>query len=274
MIAFPWSNNHTLSSLSCGNLLRSVIKLSGLPHNRKLLQESGELCSLYNSNPAKPAEVWCFELCAATLFVLLLKFGAVLSIICGFLMAVSCWRRILQCIVIMWSSLRLLKLWKLAVGKLDLPRAVLLVSWCVWPWLELDCISENIDSTSPIFCMKGCVYQQIKNTSGGLVYFCTYRVDLCDTCTPLMHGSHTRCSQLHWLQWKGSDASTAPRMICVHHVFYRGAMTENENLWTHFVPPLFFFLWNVKMSSLPPLTVSLSGQMRELEFYTTDIRYR
>ena len=104
--------------------------------------------------------------------------------------------------------------------------------------------------------------------------FFTYRVDLCDTCTPLMHGSHTRCSQLHWLQWKGSDASTAPRMICVHHVFYRGAMTENENLWTHFVPPLFFFLWNVKMSSLPPLTVSLSGQMRELEFYTTDIRYR
>ena len=50
------------------------------------------------------------------LFVLLLKFGAVLSIICGFLMAVSCWR-ILQCTVIMQSFLRLLKLRKLAVCK-------------------------------------------------------------------------------------------------------------------------------------------------------------
>ena len=44
------------------------------------------------------------------------EFSAVPSIICGFLAAVSCWRRILQCIVIVRSSLRLLKLHKLAGG--------------------------------------------------------------------------------------------------------------------------------------------------------------
>ena len=43
-------------------------QLAGLPHNRKLRQESGELYSLYNSNPAKLAAVWCLELCADTLF--------------------------------------------------------------------------------------------------------------------------------------------------------------------------------------------------------------
>ena len=37
-------------------------------------------------------------------------------------MAVSSWRRILQCIVIMQYFLRLLKLLKLAVYKLDLSR--------------------------------------------------------------------------------------------------------------------------------------------------------
>ena len=72
------------------------------------------------------ADVWCLELYAGTLFVLLLKFGAVLSVICGILMAVSCWRHILQCIVIVWSFLRLLKLRKLVVRKIDLSRGVLL----------------------------------------------------------------------------------------------------------------------------------------------------
>ena len=38
----------------------------------------------------------------------------------GFLMAISCWRHRLQCIVIVWSLLRLLKLHKLTAGKLDL----------------------------------------------------------------------------------------------------------------------------------------------------------
>ena len=85
------------------------------------MQKSGEICSLYNSNPAKPAEVWCLELYAETLFVLLLKFGAVLSNICGFMMEVSCWRRILQCVIVR-SFLRLIKLRKLAVCKLDLLR--------------------------------------------------------------------------------------------------------------------------------------------------------
>ena len=70
----------------------------------------------------KPVEVLCLELCAATLFVLLLKFGAVLNIICGFLIAVCWWRHITQCTIIVWSFLRLLKLRKLAVCKLDLLR--------------------------------------------------------------------------------------------------------------------------------------------------------
>ena len=52
----------------------------------------------------------------------MLKFGAVLSIICGFLIAVSWWRRKLQCIVVERSFLRLLKLLKIAVSKLDLSR--------------------------------------------------------------------------------------------------------------------------------------------------------
>ena len=39
---------------------------------------------------------------------------------CDFLMVVSCWRRRLQCIGIVWSFLRLLKQHKLVVGKLDL----------------------------------------------------------------------------------------------------------------------------------------------------------
>ena len=56
------------------------------------------------------------------LFVLVLKFGAVLNIICGFMMAVSCLRRILQCIVIVQSFLKLLKLRKLAACKLILSR--------------------------------------------------------------------------------------------------------------------------------------------------------
>ena len=64
----------------------------------------------------------CLKLCAGTLFVLLLKFGAVLSIISGFLMAGASWKHRLQCIVIMRSFLRLLKLHKLAVCKLDLSR--------------------------------------------------------------------------------------------------------------------------------------------------------
>ena len=82
------------------------------------------------------AAVWCLELCAGTLFLMLLKFGAILSIICGFLMAVSCWRHILQCIVIVQSFLRLLKLRKLAVCKLDFLRSYS-VSRCVRQWIKL-----------------------------------------------------------------------------------------------------------------------------------------
>ena len=40
----------------------------------------------------------------------------------GCLMAVTCWRHRLQCVVIVQSFLRLLKLRKLAIGKLDFSR--------------------------------------------------------------------------------------------------------------------------------------------------------
>ena len=53
---------------------------------------------------------------------MLLKFGAVLSIICGFLMAIYTWTHLLQCIVVVRSFLRMLKLRKLAVRKLYLSR--------------------------------------------------------------------------------------------------------------------------------------------------------
>ena len=46
---------------------------------------------------------------------MLLKFGAVLSIICGFLMAIYTGIHLLQCIVVVRSFLRMLKLRKLVV---------------------------------------------------------------------------------------------------------------------------------------------------------------
>ena len=51
---------------------------------------------------------------------MLLMFGAVLSIICGFLMAIYTWIHLLQCIVVVRSFLRILKLRKIAVHKLYL----------------------------------------------------------------------------------------------------------------------------------------------------------
>ena len=57
----------------------------------------------------------------------------------GFLIAVSWLKHRLQCIVIVWSFLRLLKLHKLAVRKPDLSRGVgsYLVSHCVRPWIKI-----------------------------------------------------------------------------------------------------------------------------------------
>ena len=57
---------------------------------------------------------------------MLLKFGAVLSIICCFLMAIYAWIHLLQCTVVVRSFLRMLKLSKLADRKLYLSRGVLL----------------------------------------------------------------------------------------------------------------------------------------------------
>ena len=101
-------------------------RLAGLPHNCTLLQKSG-LCSLFSRNPAKLADIWCLNLmplwwdpictfaevwcCSEHYLWLWVAFW------CQFLG----WRHRLQCIVNMRSFLRLLKLHKLVVRKLDLP---------------------------------------------------------------------------------------------------------------------------------------------------------
>ena len=57
---------------------------------------------------------------------MLLKFGAVLSIICGFLMVIYTWTHLLHCVVVVRSFLRMLKLCELEVRKLYLSRGVVL----------------------------------------------------------------------------------------------------------------------------------------------------
>ena len=109
--------------------------LQWLPHNKECFS-GGEFCLAFPINTAIISNVWCLEICAGTLFVMLLKFGAVLSIICGFLMVYT-WTHLLQCIVVVLSFLRLLKLRNLAVCKLYLSRGVLLVSRCVRTWIKL-----------------------------------------------------------------------------------------------------------------------------------------
>ena len=62
--------------------------LTGLPHNKEGFS-GGEFCLSFPTNTAKVSSVWCLEIRAGTLFLMLLKYGAVLSIICGFLMVVK-----------------------------------------------------------------------------------------------------------------------------------------------------------------------------------------
>ena len=66
----------------------------------------------------------------------------------GFLMAVSTWRHILQCIVIIRSFLRLLKLHKLAVCNLDLLRGGLTLCHGV----SLNNIPLTITAVCDVFC--------------------------------------------------------------------------------------------------------------------------
>ena len=70
----------------------------------------------------------------------LVLFWALFVPMSGLLMAVSWWRHRLQCIVNARSFLRLLKLHKIAVRKLDLSRGVLLCV-CVRPWINFTGIS-------------------------------------------------------------------------------------------------------------------------------------
>ena len=110
----------------------------GLPHNRKLLQESGELCSLYNSTPAKLAAVWCLGV------VLGPYLYCCWSLVMFWALCVAFWRQFLvggvYCSVLLscclfWGFLRLRKL---AVCKLNLSRGgSYSVSWCVRPRIKL-----------------------------------------------------------------------------------------------------------------------------------------
>ena len=75
-----------------------------------------------------------FDALIYVLFLMLLKFGAVLSIICGFLMAI--YTHSLQYIVVVRSFLRMLKLRKLAVHKLYLSRG--------WSYSVSRCVRTRI----------------------------------------------------------------------------------------------------------------------------------
>ena len=120
----------------------------------KLLQESGELCCLFSRNPAKLADVWCLELCVGTLFVLLLKFGAVLTIICGYewLLKTVSWleaQTAVYCYRAVFSEVA--KLHKLAVGKLDL-----LGGWSLTQCYGVLHQGLNLHRNIPLItCLKG-----------------------------------------------------------------------------------------------------------------------
>ena len=115
-------------------------RLAGLPHNKEASRVVSfvYLCLSLPTKPATISNVWCLEICAGTLFLMLLKFGAVLSIICGFLMAIYTWTHLLQCIVVVRSFLRMSKLRKLVVRKLYLSRGgSYSVSRCIRTWIKL-----------------------------------------------------------------------------------------------------------------------------------------
>ena len=120
-----------------GKPCESITECSGVPqlseyHYCGTLQHSaspqqggfsgGEICLSFPTKPVTISNVCCLEICAGTLFLMLLKFGAVLSINCGFLMAIYTWIHLQQHIVVVRSFLRMLKLHKLAVHKLYLSR--------------------------------------------------------------------------------------------------------------------------------------------------------
>ena len=63
------------------------IRLTRLPQDKEGFL-GGEFCLTFPINPAMISNVWCLEICDGTPFLMLLKFGAVIGIICGFLLAV------------------------------------------------------------------------------------------------------------------------------------------------------------------------------------------
>ena len=82
--------------------------------------------------------MFCLEMCARTLFPMLVKFGAVLSIVCGFFMIAYTWTHLLQCFVVVQLFLRMLKLRKASGPQtLSLKGGSYSVSWCVRTWIKL-----------------------------------------------------------------------------------------------------------------------------------------
>ena len=97
-------------------LLHSVTDSQGFPTTRRPLG----WWVIFSNKSGNDIKCLMPRICAGTLFLMLLKFGAVLSIIWGFLVAVYAWTHLLQCIVVLQSFLRMLKLRKL--DKLYLSR--------------------------------------------------------------------------------------------------------------------------------------------------------
>ena len=99
---------------------------------------STQFCLSIPTNPAMISNVWCLEICAGTLFPMLLKFGAVLSTICDFLMAVlylDPFTAMYCCRAVVYEDAKTM----LASGlqALSLERESNTVSQCVRPWIKL-----------------------------------------------------------------------------------------------------------------------------------------
>ena len=111
-------------------------RLTGLPNNKEGFS-GGDFCLYFPTNPAMISNVWCLEIYAGTLFLMLLKFGAVLSIICGFLMAVlylDPYTAVYCCRAVISEGAKT----TLASGlqTLSLEREFNTFSRCVRPWIK------------------------------------------------------------------------------------------------------------------------------------------
>ena len=120
----------------CGTLLHSVIDSQASAHDKEGFS-GGEFSLCFPTNTATISNVWCLEICAGTLFLMLLKFGAVLSIICGFLKAVlylDPFTAVYCCCEVVSEDAKTTL--ASALQTLSLDRESNTVSLCVIPWIK------------------------------------------------------------------------------------------------------------------------------------------